>query len=91
MKKPLVRPLLAAILVGVMAGTPVAPILAQEPSSPAQGHAAAQGGVPISLGVSKFDFSKRAELVSKHRQSLPDAVCRSGRANELAAFGPVDS
>jgi outer membrane protein len=58
MKKPFVRPLLAAVLVGVMAGTPVAPVLAQEPSSPAQGHAAAQGGVPISLGVSKFDYSQ---------------------------------
>ena len=58
MKKPFFRPLLAAALVGVMAGTPVAPIHAQEPSSPSQGQAAAQGGVPISLGISKFDYSR---------------------------------
>jgi outer membrane protein TolC len=58
MKKPFVRPLLAAVLVGIMAGTPLAPVRAQEPSSPAQGHAAAQGGVPISLGLSKFDYSR---------------------------------
>jgi outer membrane protein len=58
MKKPFFRPLLAAALVGVMAGTPVAPIYAQEPSSPSQGQAAAQGGVPISLGISKFDYSR---------------------------------
>ena len=58
MKKPFFRPLLAAVLVGIMAGAPVSPVLAQEPSSPAQAHAAAQGGVPISLGVSKFDYSR---------------------------------
>jgi outer membrane protein len=58
MKKTFFRPLLAALLVGVMASAPVAPILAQEPAPPTQAHPAAQGGVPISLGVSKFDFSK---------------------------------
>jgi outer membrane protein len=58
MRKPLFRPLLAAALVGVMAGTPIVPIRAQEPSSPSQKQAAAQGGVPISLGVSKFDYSR---------------------------------
>jgi outer membrane protein len=58
MKKPFFRSLLAAALVGVMAGTPVAPVHAQEPSSPSQGQAPAQGGVPISLGVSKFDYSR---------------------------------
>ena len=58
MRKPLFRPLLAAALVGVMAGTPIVPIRAQEPASPSQKQAAAQGGVPISLGVSKFDYSR---------------------------------
>src|SRR5271169_2606285 len=58
MKKPFFRPLLAAALVGVMAGIQVAPIHAQEPSSPSQGQAAAQGGVPISLCISKFDYSR---------------------------------
>jgi outer membrane protein len=58
MKKPFFRPLLAAMLVGVMAGTPLLPLRAQEPASPSQKQAAAQGGVPISLGVSKFDYSR---------------------------------
>ena len=58
MKKPIFRPLLAAVLVGVMAGTPLVPLGAQEPSSPSQKQAPAQGGVPISLGVSKFDYSQ---------------------------------
>lgn len=58
MKKPFFRPLLAAVLVGVMVGPPLAPLRAQEPASPSQSQAPAQGGVPISLGVSKFDYSR---------------------------------
>jgi outer membrane protein TolC len=58
MKKPFIRALLAAVLVGVMAGTPLAPLRAQEPASPSQKQAPAQGGVPISLGVSKFDYAR---------------------------------
>jgi outer membrane protein len=58
MKKPFLRALLAAALAGVMAGTPLVPLRAQEPSSPSQKQAPAQGGVPISLGVSKFDYSR---------------------------------
>src|SRR6516165_1214859 len=58
MKKPFLRPLLAALLVGVMTGTPLVPLRAQEPASPSQKQAPAQGGVPISLGVSKFDYSR---------------------------------
>jgi outer membrane protein len=58
MKKPFFRPLLAAMLAGVMAGTPLVPLRAQEPSSPSQTQAPAQGGVPISLGVSKFDYAR---------------------------------
>ena len=66
MKKPLFDPCLQPISGWRDGGTPVAPIRAQEPSSPAQGQAAAQGGVPISLGVSKFDYSRAPELVSEH-------------------------
>ncbi|MGB2635043.1 MAG: TolC family protein [Candidatus Acidiferrum sp.] len=95
MKKPLVRPLLAAILVGVMAGTPVAPILAQEPSSPAQGHAAAQGGVPISLGVSKFDFSKAPSwfpnIINPYRTQYvdPGVLTNSPRLDQLIHDGKM--
>ncbi len=95
MKKPLVRPLLAAILVGVMAGTPVAPILAQEPSLPAQGHAAAQGGVPISLGVSKFDFSKPPSwfpnIINPYRTQYvdPGVLTNSPRLDQLIHDGKM--
>ncbi len=95
MKKPFVRPLLAAILVGLMAGTPVAPILAQEPSSPAQGHAAAQGGVPISLGVSKFDFSRAPSwfpnIVNPYRTQYvdPGVLTNSPRLEQLIHEGKM--
>ena len=62
MKKLFFRPLLAAVLAGTLAGGPVGPLFAQEPapklSPPQTQAAAAQGGVPVSLGVSKFDYSK---------------------------------
>ncbi len=60
MKMLSLRPLLAAVLVGIMAGTPLAPLQAQEPApqSPASTQAAAQGGAPVSLGVSKHNFSQ---------------------------------
>jgi outer membrane protein len=95
MKKPFLRPLLAAVLIGVMAGTPVAPVHAQEPSSPSQGHAAAQGGVPISLGVSKYDFSlpPRAfpTLLNPYRmQSVdPDVLTNSPRLDQLIKDGKL--
>jgi outer membrane protein len=95
MKKPLVRPLLAAILVGVLAGTPVAPIQAQEPSSPAQVNAAAQGGVPISLGVSKFDFSRPPSwfpnIINPYRTQYvdPGVLTNSPRLDQLIHDGKM--
>ena len=57
MTKLSVRPLLAAVLTGALVGTPVLPVRAQEPASAPKPQTAAQGGVPISLGVSKYDYS----------------------------------
>ena len=57
MKTPFRRPLLASILAAVLAGSPVATTLAQEPSSPPAPHNVAQGAVPISLGVTKHDYT----------------------------------
>jgi outer membrane protein TolC len=101
MKKPFVRPLLAAALIGVMGGTP--PIRAQEPSSPApsstqapaQAHAAAQGGVPISLGVSKFDYSRAPKafpnLVNPYVMQFvdPTALTNSPRLDQLIHDGKL--
>jgi outer membrane protein TolC len=57
MKTPFRRPLLASILAAVLAASPVATTLAQEPASPPVPHSVAQGAVPISLGVTKHDYT----------------------------------
>jgi len=57
MKTPFRRPLLASILAGVLAGSPVTTAFAQEPASPPVPHTVAQGAVPISLGVTKHDYT----------------------------------
>jgi outer membrane protein len=98
MKKPFLRPLLASILIGVMAGTPVAPILAQEPASaPApQAHVAAQGGVPISLGVSKHNYTQGRSAFPKiwlpytMRTIAPGALANSPRLEQLIHGGKME-
>jgi outer membrane protein len=97
MKMPFFRPLLAAVLVGVMAGTPVAPILAQEPAPPAaQAKPAAQGGVPISLGVSKFDYSKAPSafpsIFNPYRSQFvdPAVLTNSPRLDQLIHDGKLN-
>jgi outer membrane protein len=95
MKKPFIRPLLAAVLAGVIAGTPMVPTLAQEPSSPSQTKAAAQGGMPISLGVSKFDYSKAPSwfpnIVNPYREHYvaPGALTNSPRLDDLIHDGKM--
>jgi outer membrane protein TolC len=94
MNKPFFSPLLAAVLVGVMAGTPVVPIFAQEPA-PAQSHPAAQGGVPISLGVSKFDFSRPPSpfpnIINPYRTQYvdPGVLTNSPRLEQLIHDGKL--
>jgi outer membrane protein len=95
MKKTFFRSLLAALLVGLMAGAPVSPILAQEPAPPAQAHPAAQGGVPISLGVSKFDYSKAPSafpsIFNPYRTQLvaPGVLTNSPRLEQLIHDGKL--
>jgi len=90
MKKPFVRPYLAAILIGVMAGTPVAPTKAQEPApAPSPSRPAAQGGVPISLGVSAHDYTHgrsvfpRIWLPYTMHNIAPGALANSPRLEQL--------
>jgi outer membrane protein len=98
MKKPFLRPFLAALLIGVMAGTPVAPILAQEPASaPApQAHPAQQGGVPISLGVAKHDYSHgqsafpRIWLPYTMHVIAPGVLANSPRLEQLIHGGKLE-
>lgn len=97
MKKPFLRPFLAAVLIGVMAGTPVAPTQAQEPSSAApQTHSAQQGGVPISLGVSKHDYAHgrsafpRVWLPYQMHTVAPGALANSPRLEQLIKGGKLE-
>jgi outer membrane protein len=101
MKKPFFRPLLAATLVGVLAGTPAAPVFAQDQpqqqttAAPAQKQAAAQGGVPISLGVSKFDYSRSPKvfpnIIDPYRMQYvdPAALSNSPRLETLIHDGKM--
>jgi len=95
MKKLFLRPFLAAILIGVMAGTPVAPTLAQQPAAAPQAHPAAQGGVPISLGVSKHDYTHgrsafpRIWLPYTMHTIAPGALANSPRLDQLISGGKM--
>jgi outer membrane protein len=92
MNRSLVRPLLAAVLAGVMGGTP---ILGQEPASPSQKQAAPQGGVPISLGVTKFDYSKAPswfpDIVNPYKEHYvePGVLINSPRLEDLIHDGKL--
>jgi outer membrane protein len=97
MKKTFFRPLLAAFLVGVMAGAPAAPILAQEPTPPAaQSQPAAQGGVPISLGVNKYDYTRAPSafpsIFNPYRTQFvdPGVLTNSPRLEQLIHDGKLN-
>ncbi len=65
MKTPFRRPLLASILAAVLAGSPISTTLAQEPPAPPVPHNVAQGAVPISLGVTKHDYTHAPKAFPK--------------------------
>ena len=96
MTKLSVRPLLAAVLVGVIAGTPVVPLRAQEPASAPKPQAAAQGGVPVSLGVSKYDYSRAPSafpnLINPYRAQpvAPGVLANSPRLEQLIHDGKME-
>ena len=96
MTKLSVRPLLAAVLIGVIAGTPVVPVRAQEPASAPKPQAAAQGGVPISLGVSKYDYSRAPSafpnIINPYRSQpvAPGVLANSPRLEQLIHDGKME-
>jgi len=96
MKKPSLRPYLAALLIGVMAGTPVAPVRAQEPAPASQAQPAKQGGVPISLGVSKHDYTHprspfpRVWLPYTQHTIAPGVLANSPRLEQLIHEGKLE-
>ncbi len=106
MMKPFSRQLLAAVLVGILAGAPVSPVFAQDPATPAQTPAqvpppeqalqpAKQGGIPVSLGVSKHDYSKAPSAFPNiinpyRRQSVdPGVLTNSPRLEQLIHDGTL--
>src|SRR6516162_8188790 len=96
MTKLSVRPLLAAVLIGALAGTPVVPVRAQEPANAPQPQAAAQGGVPISLGVSQYDYSRAPRafpnLINPYRMQnvAPGVLANSPRLEQLIHDGKME-
>ncbi len=96
MKTPFRRPLLASILAAVLAGSPVATTFAQEPASPPAPHNVAQGAVPISLGVTKHDYTHAPKafpniLAPYTNQYVdPGVLTNSPRLEQLIHDGKLD-
>ena len=96
MKTQLFRPLLAAILAGVMASTPVTPLLAQEPTQAQPAQPPAKGAVPISLGVSKHNYTQgrsafpRIWLPYEMRSISPAELTNSPRLEQLIHDGKLE-
>jgi outer membrane protein len=99
MKKQFFRPLLAAVLVGIMAGAPATPLLAQEPvkQSPTPAlQPATQGGAPVSLGVSKFNYSHGPSyfpnIIKPYTSQFvdPAALTNSPRLQQLIHDGKLE-
>lgn len=96
MKMPFLRPLLAAALVGVMASTPVAPIFAQEPTSAPTPQLPAKGAVPISLGVTKYDYTRSPSAFPRiwapyeMERVAPGVLANSPRLEQLIHDGKME-
>ena len=106
MKKPFLRQLLAAVLVGILASVPVTPVFAQEPATPAQNPPpvpppaqsatpAKQGGIPVSLGVAKHDYSVAPSafpnIINPYRMQVvePGVLTNSPRVEQLIHEGKM--
>src|SRR5216683_2387512 len=96
MKKLSLKSLLSAVLAGILAGTPVSPALAQEPAAAQAAKPVAQGGVPISLGVSKYNFTHSPKpfpnLLAPYRSQYvaPGALANSPRLEQLISNGKMN-
>jgi outer membrane protein len=92
MNKRSFRAVLAAVLIGCLAGTPVVPVRAQQPTP----QPAAQGGVPISLGVSKYDYSRPPSafpnFINPYRiqNVAPGVLANSPRLDQLIHDGKME-
>src|SRR5882672_10270175 len=95
MKKLSLKSLLSAVLAGILAGAPASPVLAQDPAPP-QKQASLQGGVPISLGLGKYHYTKSPDLWPnittpyKTWYVNPGALSNSPRLEQLIQAGKLN-
>ena len=97
MKKLSLKSLLSAVLAGILAGAPASPVLAQDPAAPPPPKRAnLQGGVPISLGLSKYHYTNSPSLWPnitapyKTWYVNPGALSNSPRLEQLIQLGKLN-
>ena len=96
MKKLSLKSLLSTVLAGILAGAPASPAFAQEPAAPQAAKPVAQGGVPISLGVSKYNFTHAPKpfpnLFAPYRSQFvnPGVLANSPRLEQLISEGKMN-
>jgi outer membrane protein len=96
MKKLSLKSLLSAVLAGILAGAPVSPAFAQEPAATQAAKPVAQGGVPISLGVSKYNYTHAPKpfpnLFAPYRSQFvsPGVLANSPRLEQLISNGKMN-
>lgn len=96
MKTSCLRPLLAAMLAVLLAAAPVSPAFAQEPSSAPAPQQSAKGAVPISLGVSQYDYTRAPKafpnILAPYRATYvePGVLANSPRLEQLIHDGKME-
>lgn len=96
MTKSFGKSLLAAVLSGILAGAPASSVLAQEQAAAPQAKSAAQGGVPISLGLSKQHYTGSPNIwpnpTAPYRAQYvnPGTLSNSPRLEQLIQNGKMN-
>ena len=96
MKKLSLKSLLSAVLAGILAGAPASPVLAQDAAPPPLNKANLQGGVPISLGLSKYHYTNSPGLFPNFTAPFrtwyvnPGALSNSPRLEQLIQLGKLN-
>ena len=96
MKTSCLRPLLAAMLAVLLAAAPVSPAFAQEPTPAPAPQPSAKGAVPISLGVSRFDYTRAPRwfpsILAPYKSTYvePGVLANSPRLEQLIHNGKLE-
>ena len=95
MKKLSLKSLLSTVMAGILAGAPASPAFAQEPSAAQTPKPVPQGGVPVTLGVNKYNFAKAPSpfpnLAAPYRSQFisPGVLTNSPRLDQLIHDGKL--